>query len=157
MLVTSLLERHNNQQQTKSLGRSNSTLNRLKSFSFRQRRSSKVSNTFPSNGVNDDTSGDDVSGGAGIGNSSGPSSFIQAMPTIMESNTNGTLATGISTADTPAAAVSSTIPVITDRPGNASTGVRHMISTIANAPHRFSHSGTTKDEENTNLTENLLD
>lgn len=131
LMVTTLLERHNNQQlqqqqSTKELGRSasNSALNRLKSFSFR-RRSSKVPT---SNGVSDDGFGANVNDDSG-----GPSA---TMPTIMETNGNMT--------------------TMSDRPNNVTTGVRQIINTITNAPHRFSHSSA-RDEENTNLTQNMLD
>lgn len=162
MLVTSLLERHGNQQQPtpsqplrKSLNRSSSTLNRLKSFSFRHRNSSKVPNTGggTSNGCHDNIS-DDGGGGSS-------SSFSQAMPTIMESNGINMALSGITTAAmTPTAAVSSSTTMLTgatERPTNVPTGVRQIINTITNAPHRFSHTSSNKDEENTNLTENMLD
>lgn len=138
LMVTTLLERHNNQQlqqqqSTKELGRtnSNSALNRLKSFSFRQRRSSKVPTS---------NSGCDDGFGANMGDDGGGPSAT--MPTIMETNGNSMATT--------------TMTTMSDRPNNVTTGVRQIINTITNAPHRFSHSSA-RDEENTNLTQNMLD
>lgn len=62
-----------------------------------------------------------------------------AMPTIMETNNSQRKATSSWSERT------SNVP-----------GVRQIINTITNAPHRFSQGGNI-DEENTNLTNNMLD
>lgn len=63
-----------------------------------------------------------------------------AMPTILEKNNNSQ-----SRATTSWSELTNNVP-----------GVRQIINTIANAPQRFSH-GEHNDEENTNLTNNMLD
>lgn len=100
--------------------------------------------------MRDDTNDDGCSSGG-----SGPSSFSQAMPTIMETNGNSMAMGGIPSAA--AATATTAMSTMSDRPNNVPTGVRQIINTITNAPHRFSHSSGARDEENTNLTENMLD
>lgn len=77
--------------------------------------------------------------GATISPSGGMSDPTPVMPTILEM-----------TNTTPFSSSS------LDRRG----GVRQIINTIKNAPHRFSQqfeSGHRRDEENSNLTQNILD
>lgn len=147
-LVTSILERQ--QQRINSPPK----LNRLKSLTRSQRNkqhvtSNSISGTASNSsmgGINGN--GSDITGDSSIGRNGLAAS--SAMPTIMETRQSGGSGGG------------RTIASWTERTANVNNnsvpGVRQIINTIANAPHRFSHGGNKDDdEENTNLTHNMLD
>lgn len=137
-LVASLLERQQQQQQTNQhVSHAPTKLGRLKSLSLRDRRTSaRASATTTADTYGESEMRSD--GNARISN-------IAAMPTILESSH----AKRASLSESPAT-------------NNVSSGIRHVINTIKNAPHRFSHGGPPTDsiqlvDENTNLKQNILD
>lgn len=73
------------------------------------------------------------------GGDGGENGGSMAMPTILETNNIGNRTTSWS-----------------DRPINL-PGVRRVINGIVNAPHRFSQISGNQNEENSNLTQNILD
>lgn len=134
-LVASLLERQQQQQQTNQhVSHAPTKLGRLKSLSLRDRRTSARASAADTYGESEMRN----DGNARISN-------IPAMPTILESS-------HIKRAS------------LTESPAtnNVSSGIRHVINSIKNAPHRFSHGGPPTDniqlvDENTNLRQNILD
>lgn len=154
-LVSSLLERQKQtsspvpQSSSSSHTRDSSTkLNRLKSLSFRNRRgSNKATTSLSSSATNQNES--NIFGSAinlatndtAIGQSS------NAMPTILES--------GVSNSATQPQSTSINSSSLDRRHG----GVRQIINSIKNAPHRFSHSMDHHrlNDESDNLTQNMLD
>lgn len=121
------------QQQQSQVAHAPTKLGRLKSLSLRDRRTSATSPV--------DTYRESeihVDGNTRVSN-------IAAMPTILESSS----VKRASLSEVPAT-------------NNMSSGIRHVINTIKNAPHRFSHGEPASDniqlvEENTNLKQNILD
>lgn len=143
-LVSSLLERH----QQSSPGASNNAhrestkLSRLKSLSFRNRRSSsQKGSTSAANELN-------LFSGGGNGT---------AMPTILESSSSNVTSIKPTQPQQSSTALNSSS---LDRL-QGSTGVRQIINSIKNAPHRLSqsidHHRLNDDEETSNLTRNMLD
>lgn len=145
-LVSTLLDRQ--KQLPSSSGHSTnahetSKLNRIRSFSFRNRRSSKANptsnelNMFTSNNNNHNNNNN------GFGQSSA------AMPTILESGSGRNA--------TPKQSTSAFNSSSLDR----RSSVRQIVDSIKNTPHRFSHSfdghQRLNDEETNNLTRNMLD
>lgn len=130
-LVSSLLERHKESTSNQNGTKGSSALNRLKSLSFRHRRPTVVE-TNPTD-ANDGDINKAISS--------------NAMPTILEGNTNNNTSKINSLS-------------LDRRNTNRTSGVRQIIDTIKNAPHRFSHGGGSMDrllDENTTLTQNVLD
>lgn len=128
-LVSALLERQQHSDSNKP--RSASKLNPLKSLSFRHRRSYARPPSF------DNTRSVDVDGSTSLG--------MQSMPTILEGRSVGTNSNETNSTEL-------------RRHSNVRTSVQHIVNTIKNAPHRFSHGGGggTSDESK-NLTQNVLD
>lgn len=73
-----------------------------------------------------------------FGDGGGENGGSMAMPTILETNNIGNRTTSWS-----------------DSPINL-PGVRRVLNSIANAPHRFSQISGNQNEENSNLTQNIL-
>lgn len=146
-LVSSLLDRQK-QSPTSTNARESTKLSRLKSLSFRNRRSSNKANQ-PSNELNMFTSNN---------NGFGQTTAAASMPTILEGGSGGgnVVASTASPQQSTSAINSSSL----DRPHRGS-GVRQILNSIKNAPHRFSHSldghQRLDDEETNNLTRNMLD
>lgn len=121
------------QQQQPTTAHASTKLGRLKSLSLRDRRTSAKTAA--------DTYGEMEmrnDGNTRISN-------IPAMPTILESG------------HTKRTSLRESPPT-----NNMSSGIRHVINTIKNAPHRFSHGEPSTDniqlvDENANLKQNILD
>lgn len=134
-LVTSLLDRQQQQQKSSNpqVTRASTKLGRLKSLSLRDRRTSARASAA-------DTYGDSETRNDGNSRISN----IPAMPTILESS-HGKRAS----LSEPAT-------------NNMSSGIRHVINSIKNAPQRFSHGEPASDniqlvDENAHLRQNILD
>lgn len=136
-LVSSIIQRQQQQQtqiksSQKPLG-SSSLRRRSRTDSMKRRSPGEVS----------ETGGLFLSGlNTGSGNNAATTSV--AMPTILETNMVGHNGGNRSSWSS-------------DGRVNNIPGVRQIINTITNAPHRFSQGGFQQDEENTNLTNNMLD
>lgn len=144
-LVASLLERQQQQQHTSTTNQqvthASAKLGRLKSLSLRDRRTSGNSTAAAavaaataaaasSKMSTVDTYGESEfrNDGSGAGSIT-RSSNIAAMPTILESG-------NIKRTSLTESAATTTAPSTTN---NMSSGIRHVINSIKNAPHRFSH------------------
>lgn len=134
-LVSSLLERQQPPSNQQVAHVPATKLGRLKSLSLRDRRTSAKTLTTT-----------DTYGESEMRNDSSNTriSNIPSMPTILESSHHKRA----SLSDPPAS--------------NVSSGIRHVINTIKNAPHRFSHGEPASDNiqlvnENANLKQNILD
>lgn len=141
-LVSTLLERHQQSPAASNNARESTKLSRLKSLSFRNRRSSNKGSTSAANELNLF-----AGGGNGFGQPA------TAMPTILESSSSNV--TSVKPQQSSSALNSSSL----DR-GQGSSGVRQIINSIKNAPHRLSQSidhHRLNDEETSNLTRNMLD
>lgn len=148
-LVSTLLERQ--KQSPSSTGHSTnahepSKLSRMRSFSFRNRRSFKANptsnelNMFSTNNKNNNN-------GNGFRQSSA------AMPTILESGSGNVAPRNATPKQSTSGFNSSSL----DR----RSSVRQIVDSIKNAPHRFSHTFDGRqrlnDEETNKLTRNMLD
>lgn len=135
-LVASLLERQQQQPQPQ-VANAATKLGRLKSLSLRDRRTSANTST---------TTTADTYGEIEMRNDGNTRiSNVPAMPTILESN------------HTKRTSLCESSPT-----NNVSSGIRHIINTIKNAPHRFSHTEPSSDniqlvDENRDLKQNILD
>lgn len=156
-LVSSLLERQKQSSPPPaSANRESTKLSRLKSLSFRNRRSSNKGTPSPANELNLFSSSN-----ASNGNSN---AFIQAataMPTILESSSGNMMMPLTQPPSQPQQSSSAINSSSLDR-RHGSSGVRQIINTIKNAPHRLSQGISIdhhrlNDEESSNLTRNMLD
>lgn len=142
-LVSSLLERQKQNATPMSSGNRDSTrLSRLKSLSFRKRRSSNKGTPSQANELNLFSS-----------NNNGFGQTSTAMPTILESNVT-------SIKPQPQQSSSMTLNSSSLDRRHGSSGVRQILNTIKNAPHRLSQTidhHRLNDEESSNLTRNMLD
>lgn len=154
-LVSSLLDRQKNSPISSgghsTNPRESTKLSRLKSLSFRNRRSSNKTSGASTNELNLFTS-----------NNNG---FVQqqpttTMPTILESGSgsgNVIPSTNVIPQQSTSAIDSSSL----DRHHHRGSGVRQILNSIKNAPHRFSYNLDShqrlNDEETNNLTKNMLD
>lgn len=144
-LVSSLLERQK-QSSPASNNRESTRLSRLKSLSFRNRRSSNKGTPSTANELN-----------LFSGGNNGFSQTATAMPTILESSSSNVMALQPQPQQSTSTMSSSSL----DR-AHGSSGVRQIINTIKNAPHRLSQGISIdhhrlNDEEGSNLTRNMLD
>lgn len=138
-LVSSLLERQNQlPSSSSSNAKEPNKLNRLKSLSFRNRRSLSQAPSASNNELNLFSS-----------NNNGFGQSTTAMPTILESSSG------------PQPQQSSSMNTSSLDRSHRTSGVRQIINTIKNAPHRLSQSmdghHRLNDEESSNLTRNMLD
>lgn len=153
-LVSSLLERQKQSSPHVSNNRDSTKLSRLKSLSFRNRRSS---NKGPSSSANELNL---FSSSNGSNNGFSQASTI-AMPTILESSSISTMQPQPQQSSSSSSTAMNASSL--DRRHHGSSGVRQIINSIKNAPHRLSHGISTdhhrmnNDEESSNLTRNMLD
>lgn len=147
-LVSTLLERQKQSSSpppppSTSSNRESTRLSRLKSLSFRNRRSLNKGTSSTANELNLFSSGTNGFGQAAT-----------AMPTILESSSSNVMPQ--------AQQLTSTMNSSSLDRRRGSSGVRQIINTIKNTPHRLSqglsidHHRMT-DEESSNLTRNMLD